>query len=343
MLQVTSIRNGDTCKLEAPLLALNDAVVGRGILSRTVRVETRIDGDHVTTYVADGVIVATPTGSTAYALAAGGPILQPELRNLLLAPVAPHLTVVHSLVLLPTAVIELRLEADHPASLTIDGQNDIAAGGWRHRHRHRQPPHQPVHAPAAQGLLLPHPAGAAQRPHRPRHGLGAPTVTTTAPAECLSPHRPQRRDIYGTAHRHHRHRPHRHIHRTWTQEGQAGLRDRGPRQGFGRRQQGQAARRAGQDRLEPHLGHRRRRAGDPGPAPGCHQAYPGGDGPAPGRGSGGHRHGQHQAAGAGVGAGDPAAHRQLRRRAPAAEQGGQPDPGSRGGQRRPADRDARTA
>lgn len=125
MLQVTSIRNGETCKLEQPLLALNDAVVGRGLLSRTVRVETRIDGDHVTTYVADGVIVATPTGSTAYALAAGGPILQPELRNLLLAPVAPHLTVVHSLVLLPTAVVELRLEADHPASLTIDGQNDI--------------------------------------------------------------------------------------------------------------------------------------------------------------------------------------------------------------------------
>jgi len=125
MLQVTSIRNGDTCRLEAPLLALNDAVVGRGLLSRTVRVETRIDGDHVTTYVADGVIVATPTGSTAYALAAGGPILQPELRNLLLAPVAPHLTVVHSLVLLPTAVVELRLEADHPASLTIDGQKDI--------------------------------------------------------------------------------------------------------------------------------------------------------------------------------------------------------------------------
>jgi NAD+ kinase len=79
----------------------------------------------VTTYVADGVIVATPTGSTAYALAAGGPILQPELRNLLLTPIAPHLTVVHSLVLLPTAVVELTVSTDHLAFLTIDGQVDV--------------------------------------------------------------------------------------------------------------------------------------------------------------------------------------------------------------------------
>jgi NAD+ kinase len=125
MLQVTSISNEGRCKLSTPLLALNDAAVGRGLLSRTVRVETHIDGDYLTTYIADGVIVATPTGSTAYALAAGGPILQPELRNLLLTPIAPHLTVVHSLVLLPTAIVELKITTDHPSSLTIDGQNDI--------------------------------------------------------------------------------------------------------------------------------------------------------------------------------------------------------------------------
>lgn len=128
MLQVTSIHNEHNegrYKLNTPLLALNDATVGRGLLSRTVRVETHIDGDYLTTYIADGVIVATPTGSTAYALAAGGPILQPELRNLLLTPIAPHLTVVHSLVLLPTAIVELKITTDHPSSLTIDGQNDI--------------------------------------------------------------------------------------------------------------------------------------------------------------------------------------------------------------------------
>jgi NAD+ kinase len=126
MLQVTSIHNEGRCKLNTPLLALNDAAVGRGLLSRAVRVETHIDGDYLTTYIADGVIVATPTGSTAYALAAGGPILQPELRNLLLTPIAPHLTVVHSLVLLPTAIVEMKITTDHPSSLTIDGQNDIS-------------------------------------------------------------------------------------------------------------------------------------------------------------------------------------------------------------------------
>jgi NAD+ kinase len=105
--------------------ALNDIVVGRGSLSRTVRVEARIDGDYLTTYVADGVIVATPTGSTAYSLAAGGPILEPELKNLLLTPIAPHLTVVHSLVLPSTAEVALRVATDHPASVTIDGQIDL--------------------------------------------------------------------------------------------------------------------------------------------------------------------------------------------------------------------------
>jgi NAD+ kinase len=105
--------------------ALNDVVVGRGSLSRTVRVEARIDGDYLTTYVADGVIVATPTGSTAYSLAAGGPILEPELKNLLLTPIAPHLTVVHSLVLPATAEVALRVATDHPASVTIDGQIDL--------------------------------------------------------------------------------------------------------------------------------------------------------------------------------------------------------------------------
>jgi len=105
--------------------ALNDVVVGRGSLSRTVRVEARIDGDYLTTYVADGVIVATPTGSTAYSLAAGGPILEPELKNLLLTPIAPHLTVVHSLVLPATAEVTLRVATDHPASVTIDGQIDL--------------------------------------------------------------------------------------------------------------------------------------------------------------------------------------------------------------------------
>lgn len=70
--------------------ALNDVVVGRGAIPRLVYVETRIDGQLLTTYRADGVIVATATGSTGYSLAAGGPILHPQSRDKVLAPVVPH-------------------------------------------------------------------------------------------------------------------------------------------------------------------------------------------------------------------------------------------------------------
>jgi NAD+ kinase len=72
---------------------LNECVVGRGEMVRPVRLSAEIDHQRLTTYVADGLIVATPTGSTAYALAAGGPILPPEMRNILLVPIAPHLSV----------------------------------------------------------------------------------------------------------------------------------------------------------------------------------------------------------------------------------------------------------
>ncbi|MBI4758085.1 MAG: NAD(+)/NADH kinase [Chloroflexi bacterium] len=109
-----------------PLLALNDVVVSRGTLTRAMRIETKVDGDHLTTYVADGVIVATPTGSTAYSLAVGGPILQPALKSLLLTPIAPHLAIVRSLVLPPTCTIQMQVFADQNASLSIDGQVDFA-------------------------------------------------------------------------------------------------------------------------------------------------------------------------------------------------------------------------
>ena len=72
--------------------ALNEVVVCRTAAVRPVRVSASVDGMQLTNYVADGLIAATPTGSTAYALAAGGPILPPELRNILLVPIAPHLS-----------------------------------------------------------------------------------------------------------------------------------------------------------------------------------------------------------------------------------------------------------
>jgi NAD+ kinase len=79
--------------------ALNDVVISRGVITRIIRLEMYIDQDWATTYNADALIIATPTGSTAYALASGGPILPPELRNILVVPVAPHLSIHTEIVL----------------------------------------------------------------------------------------------------------------------------------------------------------------------------------------------------------------------------------------------------
>lgn len=106
-------------------IALNDVVLGRGATCRIVCIETRIDGRLLTTYRADGVIVATATGSTSYALAAGGPIAYPQSRDILLQPVSPHLSLSRCLVLPPDAIIELAVATDRPATLSIDGQVDI--------------------------------------------------------------------------------------------------------------------------------------------------------------------------------------------------------------------------
>ncbi|HIP88112.1 MAG TPA: NAD(+)/NADH kinase, partial [Anaerolineales bacterium] len=102
--------------------ALNDVVVGQGVLGRVVRLEVRIDGDLLTTYVADALIVATPTGSTAYALAAGGPIMPPQQRNILLVPVAPHLSLDRAVVLAEGACVEVTVRGHSPAALTLDGE-----------------------------------------------------------------------------------------------------------------------------------------------------------------------------------------------------------------------------
>lgn len=106
--------------------ALNDVVISRGSLARMIRVRTHIDGGHLVTYAADGVIVATPTGSTAYALAVGGPILPPELHNILVIPIAPHLSLEQAIVLSEGAVVDLGISTDHEAILTVDGQFALA-------------------------------------------------------------------------------------------------------------------------------------------------------------------------------------------------------------------------
>jgi NAD+ kinase len=101
--------------------ALNEAVVCRGADARPVRVSVSVDGTQLSNYVADGLIAATPTGSTAYALAAGGPILPPELRNILLVPIAPHLSVDRAVVLSEGTSVSITLRGGD-AVLSVDGQ-----------------------------------------------------------------------------------------------------------------------------------------------------------------------------------------------------------------------------
>lgn len=103
-------------------IALNEVVVGRGQQARVIRLHLLVDGDLVTTYVADALIVSTPTGSTAYAMAAGGPLLPPQLQNFVVLPVAAHLSLNRALVLHEEAEISIRVEMDHDAILTADGQ-----------------------------------------------------------------------------------------------------------------------------------------------------------------------------------------------------------------------------
>ncbi|MCA9923049.1 MAG: NAD(+)/NADH kinase [Anaerolineales bacterium] len=106
--------------------ALNDIVVGRGQQARVVRFTLRVDDDLVTHYTADALIVATPTGSTAYAMAAGGPLLPPRLQNFVVLPVAPHLSFNRALVLHETAEIKIEVSMDHEAYITPDGQHGIS-------------------------------------------------------------------------------------------------------------------------------------------------------------------------------------------------------------------------
>jgi NAD+ kinase len=103
-------------------IALNEMVVGRGDHARVIRLHLLVDGDLVTTYVSDALIVSTPTGSTAYAMAAGGPLLPPQLQNFVVLPVAAHLSLNRALVLHEEAEISIRVEMDHEANLTADGQ-----------------------------------------------------------------------------------------------------------------------------------------------------------------------------------------------------------------------------
>jgi NAD+ kinase len=127
MIETETIRGGE--ELREHFHALNDVVVGRAAIGRTVQFTVRTDDTLIGSYRADGVIVATATGSTAYSLSVGGPILHPESREILVTPVAPHLAPANSIVLAAGSLVEVQIAPRQAAILSVDGEPDLDLAG----------------------------------------------------------------------------------------------------------------------------------------------------------------------------------------------------------------------
>ena len=113
-------------KPSPPARALNDAVISRGEISRLIRLRTRVNGISLTEFNADGLVVATPTGSTAYSLSAGGPILEPQSGVFVITPICPHVLTNRSVIVGDQSVIEVEAsEPDYPVYLTLDGRDPV--------------------------------------------------------------------------------------------------------------------------------------------------------------------------------------------------------------------------
>jgi NAD+ kinase len=122
-------------------IALNEAAVVRGAHARVMHVVVDVGDSRVATWVCDGVVVASPTGSTGYSFSAGGPILEPTSRNLVVTPIAAYLTALRSSVVGPQHVVSVRITWAHDALLSIDGRDEIPlAVGDRVEVRARQKP-----------------------------------------------------------------------------------------------------------------------------------------------------------------------------------------------------------
>ncbi len=106
-------------------IALNDVVVARGSRVRVVRLDVAIDDSHLATFISDGLVVASPTGSTGYSFSAGGPILDPASRNLVVTPIAGYLSAIRSIVVGPEQVVRCRIVEAEEAILSIDGREDL--------------------------------------------------------------------------------------------------------------------------------------------------------------------------------------------------------------------------
>lgn len=105
--------------------ALNDVVIARGALARVTRLDVSIGPTHVATFIADGLVVASPTGSTGYSFSAGGPVVDPLSRNLIVTPIAGYLSAIRSVVVSPLQTVRCRVVAANEALVSIDGREDV--------------------------------------------------------------------------------------------------------------------------------------------------------------------------------------------------------------------------
>jgi NAD+ kinase len=120
-----AIHPGGAAEPSRTFSALNDIVVARGSLARVVHLSVDIGPSHLATYVADGLVVASPTGSTGYSFSAGGPILEPESRNLIVTPIAAYLSAIRAVVVDPRQTVRCRVVEAHEVLVSVDGRTDI--------------------------------------------------------------------------------------------------------------------------------------------------------------------------------------------------------------------------
>jgi NAD+ kinase len=102
---------------------LNDIVINKGVVARVINLQVLVDGQYMTSYRADGLIIATPTGSTAYSLSAGGPIIHPSMQTLVLSPICPFTLTNRSILIPDQSIIQVKLDAEYnDVRVTLDGQ-----------------------------------------------------------------------------------------------------------------------------------------------------------------------------------------------------------------------------
>lgn len=127
-IMLSASAKSDSIKKERRLVALNDIVISREGLSRMLRVEVKVTGEKLTSFAGDGVIIATPTGSTAYSLSAGGAVVHPQLEAIMVTPICPHASALRSIVVAASEKISVKIQSTNQpgkALLTADGQENF--------------------------------------------------------------------------------------------------------------------------------------------------------------------------------------------------------------------------